>query len=219
MKYLKDVLIKEVRGHDYVFIVSHLPKSLIFEEVEKMVSVPKGAIDYDRTEPKIVPAYILRDEDAPDEPRNRRQTHEKSDELLEGIELALNGDGGFVFHTEYNGAKDRLAAIDSYIQTAVKAVSALAQAPRRVKYSSQEGSFMAPPKPTHLIPRVELPEPVSPPASAVQATVQPETTKSVTQAPKKRREMTEEQKQKLREGAERMRAAKLAKKLQAAEKG
>lgn len=165
MEYLNDVLIKEANGPDKVFIVDNLPKELIYRKAKRLVFIPRHAVDYDPHFPKVVDAYELRDEDMPDEPRNRRVTHEMADELLPGIEASQTNDGGFVFFTELNEAKARLEAIDSYI---ARMLGPLAPKPERVEYSSVKGSFMAPPKLREQLPRVSLPGPVSPPSKDVQ---------------------------------------------------
>lgn len=165
MEYLKNVLIKEADGIDYVFIVDNLPKELLTRPAKKLVFVPRGAIDYDPQFPKQVEAYVLRSEFAPDEPRNRRLTGEMVDELLPGIEKSQTDDGAYVFFTIYGEARDRLAAIDRYIRSVLPP---MAQVPRRVPYSSVPKSFIAPPRSLDTIPRVVLPLPVSPPAQAVQ---------------------------------------------------
>ncbi len=169
MEYLKNVLIKEANGPDMVMIIDNLPKDLIYRQARKLVPVPRYALDYSPFDPKLVEAYTLRDETMPDEPRNRRVTGEMVDELLPGIEHSQSGDGGYVFFVEYNEAKERLAAIDRYLR---EKMGPTAHIPARVHYSSQPGSFIAPPKPLNLIPRVELPEvvaPVSPPTVEVKA--------------------------------------------------
>jgi hypothetical protein len=93
-------------------------------------------------------------------------TGEMVDELLPGIEKSQTGDGAFVFFTDLGEAKDRLAAIDRYIRSVLPPMASI---PRRVPYSSIPKSFTAGPRSLDTIPRVELPEPVSPPAQAVQA--------------------------------------------------
>lgn len=173
MEYMKDVLIKEAGGVDKVFIVDYLPKELLYRQAKRLVFVPRHAVDYDPHFPKVVEAYELRDPDAPDEPRNRRLTHELGDELLPGIEASQTNDGGYVFFTNLHEGKARLEAIDSYIR---RILGPLSPVPERVEYSSVRGSFSAPPKFRHELPRVVLPEPVSPPSKDVQA---PQPTESV----------------------------------------
>lgn len=164
MEYLKNVLIKESKGPDLVFIVDNLPKDLLFKRARKLVFVPRYAVDYDPAFPKQVEAYVLRNEDMPDEPRNRRITGEMVDELLPGIEASQTGDEGYVFFTQNHESRSRLDTIDRYIRNQL---GPLAQIPERVEYSSVKGSFSASPKGRHLIPRVELPESVSPPVAQV----------------------------------------------------
>lgn len=212
MEYLKNILIKEAIGADKVFIVDNLPKSLLYETVQKMVLVPTHAVDYSRYEPKEVKAYIIRDEEMPDEPRNRKLTGEMTDQLLPGIEKSMTGDNGFVFHMEFNEAKERLKAIDAYIR---QTLPPLAQVPSRISYAAQAGSFSSPPKPLNQLPRVVLPvaEPVSPPAFAVQisapAPVQP-TIQALApiRRTRKVRVWTDEQR---KAAGDRMRSARMAK--------
>lgn len=165
MEYISDVLIKEAGGIDKVFIVDNLPKELLYRKAKRLMFVPRHAVDYDPHFPKVVEAYELRDEDMPDEPRNRRLTHEMSDELLPGIEQSQTGDGGYVFFTTLHESRLRLEAIDSYIK---RILGPLTPVPERTEYSSVKGSFNAPPKFRNDIPRVVLPGVVSPPAQAVQ---------------------------------------------------
>lgn len=165
MEYMSDVLIKEAGGIDKVFLVDNLPKELLYRQAKRLVFVPRHAVDYDPHFPKVVEAYELRDPDMPDEPRNRRLTHEMGDELLPGIEASQTADGGFVFFTNLHESRMRLEAIDSYIK---RVLGPLAPLPERVEYSSVKGSFMAPPKYRHELPRVALPGPVSPPSKDVQ---------------------------------------------------
>lgn len=165
MEYMNDVMIKEAVGVDKVFVVDNLPKELIYRPAKKLVFVPRHAVDYDPTFPKIVEAYELRNEDMPDEPRNRRLTHEMSDELLPGIEASQTNDGSFVFFTEIHESKMRLEAIDNYIR---RMIGPMAPMPERVEYASIRGSFTAAPKRREELPRVALPGPVSPPSKDVQ---------------------------------------------------
>ena len=165
MEYMSDVLIKEAGGPDKVFLVDNLPKELLYRKAKRLVFVPRYAVDYDPHFPKTVEAYELRDPDMPDEPRNRRLTHELGDELLPGIEASQTADGGYVFFVNMHEARMRLEAIDSYIK---RVLGPLAPVPERVEYSSVKGSFNAPPKFRHELPRVVLPGAVSPPAQAVQ---------------------------------------------------
>jgi hypothetical protein len=171
MEFVKDVLIKEARGHDYVFIVDNLPKQLLFTQVLKTVFVPNHAVDFMPDRPKISAAYTLRDADAPDEPKNRRLTGETVDQLLEGIEKSPTGDGGYVFHVENINSRQRLLEIDAYIK---KCHAIGAVIPTRVPYAAVKGSMSSGPKPLSDLPRVELPGPVSPPTKVVQAPVSPE---------------------------------------------
>ncbi len=160
MEILKDVLIKESAGFDKVFIVDNLPKSLIYRKAKKMM------IDY--TDPQnrqnMVPAFEVLDNG------RKRYTNEVEDQLLPGIELSDNGDNALVFYTDYNAAKDALAAIDRYIQASMPVLERIAE---RVNYAAQPGNTNSAPLQRHQIPRVVLPEVVSPPA--VEAAQQPAT--------------------------------------------
>lgn len=169
MEYLKDVLIKESRGHDYVFIVDNLPKSLLYTQGLKTVFVPGHAVDFMPDRPKVSAAYVLRDPEAPDEPKNRRLTGEMVDLLLEGIERSATGDGGYVFFYENVNARQRLAEIDAYIK---KCHAIGATIPARIPYAAVKGSMTSGPKPLSDLPRVELPGPVSPPPAGKTAGVQ-----------------------------------------------
>lgn len=206
MEMLKNVLIKEVGSetNDLVFIVDNLPKSLFYKKVKKVKQVPSWAVDYPGTqEAKIIDDYVLRDENAPDEPRNRRYTGAMTDELHEGIEMSATGDGGYVFNTMYNESADRLHEVDRYIRENSPPTDRL---PRRIPYAAQPGLMSSAPRPLSQLPRVVLPEPVSPPAQAVQVSSTPsflapvQAVESVVASAKKaRKPMTEEQKAAARE--------------------
>lgn len=165
MEYLKDVLIKESKGVDYVFIVDNLPKELLFTRVLKTVFVPNHAVDFTPDRPKVSAAYTLRDPDAPDEPKNRKLTGEMVDQLLEGIEKSPTGDGGFVFFDSNIQSRQRLVEIDAYIRKCLPVGAAITQ---RVPYAAVKGSMISGPKPLADLPRVELPGPASPSAKAAQ---------------------------------------------------
>lgn len=215
MEVLKNVLIKEIVGPDMVMVVDNLPKHFIYQQVPKLVHIPRWAVDYDRTEPHLIEAYTLRDRDMPDEPRNRRVTHEMVDELLPGIEKSQTNDGGFVFWVhELPEAKERLATIDRYIRSVINPAIPI---PSRVPYTSVEKSFSAAPKSLSLIPRIELAAmPVFPPTAEVKASVavqESSVSPSViltAKGRKKRAPLTEEQKNKLRSNMAAARAKKSA---------
>lgn len=192
MEYVKDVLIKEARGHDYVAFVDNLPWSLLFRKEKKLVYIPRWAADYNPERPRQIEAYELRDVDAPDGPMNRRLTGEEEDVLLEGIERSQTGDGAFVFHTEEVNAKQRLLAVDVYIRKCFPPGTSI---PRRVPYAAVRGSMTSGPRSLDTIPRVELPGPVSPPTKVVQVPASP----GVSAPLLKKRTYTEEQKQAMRE--------------------
>lgn len=156
---LKDVLIKDSAGLDKVFIVDNLPARLLYRKAKRMM------IDYTDSMNRqlLVPAFEVT------EKGTKRQTNELVDELLPGIERSDNGDGSYVFNTDYNESRNALNAIDRYIASAVPAVERI---PERVNYAAQPGNPNSAPLARHLIPRVVLPELVSPPALAA-AQVQP----------------------------------------------
>lgn len=148
---LKDVLIKESAGFDRVMIIDNLPKSLLYKRVKKMI------IDY--TDPQgrqnLVPDFEVMDNGV------KRRTNATEDQLLPGIERSDSGDNAYVFYTDYNEARERLAAIDRYIASVVPVAERL---PERVNYAAQPGLMSSAPLARHQIPRVVLPELVSPPA-------------------------------------------------------
>lgn len=197
MEVLKDVLIKEVDGRkdgDKVFIINNLPKNLIYTKVRKMV------IDRSNPQQNLVPEYKV-------ENGIRVETGAMVDELLPGIEHSMTGDGSYVFFVSLNEAKMRLQDIDRYLQATIPVSERVA---RRIPYSSQPGVMTASPRPLSQIPRVELPEPVSPPVNSVQV----EAPSSVIQAPaapkKVRKPLTEAQKAAARQRMAVARAAKKA---------
>jgi hypothetical protein len=160
---LKNVLIKEAAGPDKVFIVDNLPKRLLYHRVTKM--------QYDWQKDRDYPAF--KDVDG-----KRVFTGEKVDELLPGIEHSLTGDGGYVFFTALNAAKEALERIDDYIKATMPPGTTIE---KRVFYSSQPGNLTAGPKPLDQIPRVALPEPATSPTAA--AEVSSPSVSSVSPAP------------------------------------
>lgn len=191
---LKDVLIKEASGNDKVFIVDNLPKSFLYRKELKLM------IDYTdvRQQQNLVPAFEV------DERGRKIPTKEQVDTLLPGIELGINEENCFVFSTDYNEAKERLAAIDRYIE---KVVPNADRIPERVSYAAQRGLMSSAPLARHLIPRVVLPELVSPPVLATaQAPAPRELSKP--EKPANRRVWTEEQKEAARQRMANARAAK-----------
>lgn len=195
MELLKNVLIKEVTGHrtgDKVFYVDNLPKSLLYHRVRKMVIDP-----YDQQQ-RIVPEYELID-------GQKVKTNAMTDELLPGIEMSPTGDGAYVFFTNYNEAKARLADIDRHIKGTVPVAE---RVPERVFYAIQPGVMSSGTIPLNNIPRVVLPELVSPPAG--KPTVQVEAPAAVLPAKKTRRPLSEAQKTAARERMARAREIKRA---------
>ena len=109
MEVLKNVLIKEVDGHkngDKVVYIDNLPKSLLYRRTKKMF------IDPSDPQQKIVPEYEMVN-------GRRTPTNAMVDELLPGIETSPTGDKAFVFFTNYNEAKARLADIDRHVRNNV----------------------------------------------------------------------------------------------------
>lgn len=192
---LKDVLIKEAAGVDKVFIVDNLPKDLLYHKELKLI------IDHTTPQQNLVPEFTL------DEKGRKIPTGALAEVLRPGIELSQTGDGAYVFHTDYNEAAERLAAIDRYIE---KVVPQAERVPERVSYAAQRGLMSSNPIPRHLIPRVVLPVLVSPPAVEAAQVPAPRAI-SIPEAPANRRIMTDEQKQKMKEGRERAKAAKAEK--------
>lgn len=193
---LKDVLIKEVKGGvDKVFIIDNIPKSLLYKNDLKMV------IDYSTPYQHLVPAYKL------DGMGNRINTGELVEVLKEGIEFSQTGDGAYVFHTNYNEAAQRLQEIDRYIALSVPQADRI---PERVPYAAQPGVMTSGPIARHQIPRVVLPELVSPPVLAT-AQVQPtRVIENLPENPANRVIMTEDMKKQA--AKERMAKARAARK-------
>lgn len=184
MEVLKNVLIKEVNGSnkgDMVVYVDNLPKNLLYRQTKKMF------IDPNDPQQKIVPEYEIVD-------GHRKQTNATVEELLPGIETSPTGDKAFVFFINYNEAKARLADIDRYIRNNVPVAERVQE---RVFYALQPGVMTSGTIPLQNIPRVVLPEPVSPPVA--KATVQVEAHAEALPVHKERRPMTEAQKDAARE--------------------
>lgn len=198
MEVLKNVLIKEVDGSktgDKVFFVDNLPKSLLYTRVIKRVIDP--------TSPggdRLVPEYRVED-------GLRINTGAMVDELLPGIEHSQNGDGAYCFFTTLLEAQYRLKDIDNYIQAHVPVAE---RVPERVPYAAQPGIMTSAPRGLHTLPRVVLPEPVSPPAKAEQESGAHSVVSEAVKIRKPRKPMTEEQRAAARE---RMAAARAKKKL------
>lgn len=126
-EFIENVLVKEVTpGGDKVFVVSKLPKQLLFRAAKEMV--PMGQ----------------RQDFAP--------TGQIVDELLPGIERSQTKDDGFVFF-QLHEALARLQNIDRYIRGLWPHTRAL---PRREYYAMSPGDPMSPPKHLSDILRVEL---------------------------------------------------------------
>lgn len=197
MQYLKNVLIKEVDGTrtgDKVFYIDNLPITLL------MKLEPKRIIDYTDPQQRIVNDFVLTDEG------RKKFTGEKEWVLLPGIEKSQSGDEGYCFHTAYNEAKQRLLDIDNYIRANMPVLERI---PSRIPYALQPGLLSSSARPLHTLPRVVLPEPVSPPAKAVQAEASTVVLPKATKVRKPRKPMTEEQK---KAAADRMAKARAAKK-------
>lgn len=190
MEVLKNVLIKEVTGGkngDLVVYVDNLPKSFLYRQTKKMF------IDPNDPQQKIVPEYEVVD-------GRRKPTNAMVDELLPGIETSPTGDKAFVFFTNYNEAKARLADIDRYIKNNVPVAERVQE---RVFYALQPGVMTSGTIPLQNIPRVVLPEPVSPPEAKASVQVEAHTAALPVHEPvkevKERRPMTEAQKDAARE--------------------
>jgi len=133
-EWVKDVLIKEVRGGgDRVFIINKLPKDMLYRVGRDMI--PIGQQQY------LQPSGAV------------------TDDLLPGVEMSQTGDGGYVFFIRNQEGKQRLAVIDEYVRTHWPSNRPL---PKREYYAYQGRNPMSPPRPLSMILRVELP--VSPPA-------------------------------------------------------
>lgn len=152
METLKDVMIKVVtdRGTDEVIIIDNIPKGLLFRRAPKMM------IDYTdiHNRQNMIKAFEVLDNGS------KRFTGEMTDELLPGIEKSDNEDNCYVFFVELNASKDAIAAIDRYISMTVPVAD---RVPSRVPYAAQPGNHNSAPIGRHQIPRVVLPELVSPP--------------------------------------------------------
>lgn len=202
MEVLKNVLLKEVDGSkmgDKVIYVDNLPKSLLYTKALKLM------VDYTNPQQNLVPEFEL------DERGRKIPTGAKVDELLPGIELSQTGDEAFVFFVQNNEGKARLLEIDRYIQSVVPVSERI---PARIHYSSQPGVMTAAPRPLSQIPRVVLPEPVSPPVKTVQVAASSPVLEKP-KAKKTRKPLTEQQKQAARERLAKARAIKAEKKVSA----
>lgn len=182
MEMLKNVLIKEVDGAtDKVVYVDNLPKQLLFRRAKRLM------IDY--TDPQnrqnLIPAFEVLDSG------KKRFTGEMVDELLPGIEKSPTGDDAFVFFTQHNESKQRLRDIDEYLRRTVPVAERL-QA--RIPYAIQPGVLSSGTIPLSAIPRIVLPEPVSPPAQAVQVSAHAAVSNEHPKKKRTRRPMTEEEK-------------------------
>ncbi len=193
MELLKNVLIKEVGSSDKVLYVDNLPKSLLYRSTKKMVIDPYDA------QQRVVPEYNMVD-------GRKIPTNATMDELLPGIEHSPTGDEAFVFFTQMNEAKERLADIKRFMRNNVPVAERL---PEPVFYAVQPGVMTSGTIPLHNIPRVVLPEPVSPPVA--KAAVQVEAHTEALPAKKERKPLTEAQRNAARERLARGRAIALAK--------
>jgi len=182
MEFLTNVLIKEVDGAvDKVVYVDNLPKDFLYRRVKKMMIDP-----YDPQQ-RIVPEYEMVD-------GRKVPTNAMTEELLPGVEISPTGDEAYVFFTAYNEAKQRLGDIDRYIKANVPVTERIQE---RIPYAMQRGVMTSGPIPLRNIPRVVLPAPVSPPASAVHEGIAH--TAALPAQKKIRRPMTEAQKVAARE--------------------
>lgn len=195
MEIVRDVLIKEVDGSkigDKVFIINYLPKSLLYHKVTKRI------IDPNSPDQRMVPEYDVR-------PNGTKVlTGNKVDELLPGIEMSQTGDGAFCFFTQYNEAQRRLTDIDNYLKATMPVAERL---PQREPYALQPGVMTSGTRPLNTLPRVVLPEPVSPPSKDVQEGAPSPVSEPVKER-KPRAPMTEQQKEAARERMAKARAAK-----------
>ncbi len=185
MEVLKNILIKEVTGSnkgDLVVYIDNLPKNLLYRQTKKMF------IDPFDPKQNIVPEFRITEDG-----RRGPPTNAMVDELLPGIETSPTGDKAFVFFINYNEAKARLADIDRYVRNNVPVAERVQE---RVFYALQPGVMTSGTIPLQNIPRVVLPEPVSPPEA--KASVQVEAHTAVLAA-KERKPMTEAQKDAARE--------------------
>lgn len=199
MEVLKNVLIKEVDGSsvgDKVIFVDNLPKSLIYRKALKTM------VDYTNPQQNQVPEFEM------DEKGRKIPTGATVDELLPGIEPSQTGDESFVFFVQNNEARMRLQDIDRHIQANVPVAERVQP---RIPYSSQPGVMTAAPRALSQIPRVVLPEPVSPPVKTVQVAAPSQTIPQPAPVQKKvRRPLTEEQKAAARQRMAVARASKKA---------
>lgn len=148
---LRDVLIKETGAPDKVFIVDNLPKSLLYRTEAKLI------IDYTNPQQNLVPEFSL------DQYGKKTLTGTTTEVLKDGITISQTGDGAFVFDADYIESQERLKEIDRYINFNMPQAERI---PQRVSYALQNIPS-SPPKSLSQIPRVVLPELVSPPAKAV----------------------------------------------------
>lgn len=181
---IPEVFIKEQHesGIDRVFFVKNLPKHLIYRKVAKMVQ------RYDRdgyTDGTLMPD----------------PSGEKVDGLLEGLEHSQTDDGSVVFSQSESG-KNALKAIDAYINGTLPRDVIV---PGRVDYPLDPSNSRSMPKSRSLIPVIELPV-----SKAASSQVSPETNVSpVEPAPtKKKRQLTEQQRNAARERLARAREIK-----------
>lgn len=192
MEVLRNVLIKESIGTDKVFIIDNLPKELIYRKALKMM------VDYTNPQQNLVPAFEM------DEKGRKIPTREQVDELLPGIEKSHNEENCFVFFTDLNEAKERLASIDRYLEASLPQLERI---PVRVNYAAQRGLSNSQPIPYSSIPRVVLPELVSPPVLATAQVPAPRDI-SVPQDPQNQQVQTSAQKEAARERMAKARAAR-----------
>lgn len=205
MEVLKNVLIKEVDGSktgDKVVYIDNLPKSLLYRKAMKLM------IDYTNPQQNLVPEFNL------DEKGRKIPTGATVDELLPGIEISQTGDEAYVFFMQYNEAKMRLEDIDRYI---LQTMPVAERVQPRIPYSVQPGVMTASPRPLSQIPRVTLPEPVSPPSKDVQVAASSPVLSSIDiiKTRKVRKPMTEQQRIAAKERMAKARAIKAEKKVSA----
>lgn len=147
--FIENVLIKEVTGFgDKVFVVSRLPKSLLYQKAKEMkpvvVTLPNGSKD-----------QVL------------QPTERIVDELLPGIEMSQTGDGGFVFWDK-NESKQHLKDIDRWITQVCPPTMRI---PEREFYARVPKDQSSPAKHISQVVRVEIP--MSPPSAQADASASP----------------------------------------------
>jgi len=138
-EFIEDVLIRVSKGGgDRVCIINRLPKNLLYVAEKHMM--PVGDAQY------------------------LKPSGEVWSKVLPGIEHAKE-DNSFIFFEYNREGKEKLDAIDRYIESKWPNNKPL---PKREYYAMQPGVNSSPAKPRSMILRVDLP--TSPPAAAVTLT-------------------------------------------------